>query len=253
MAVRAIINMDVKLKSGERLDDLHRSNFKIIQNPQYFSFGMDAVLLAAFTQIHKNEKHLDICSGNGVIPILLAARYPYGNFCGLEIQEDLAEMASRSVALNGLGDKIRIICGDLKQADKLLPQASFDVLTANPPYIVSGGGFENLNREMAIARHEIMCTLEDVCECAAKMLRFGGRLYMVHRPSRLADVICAMRNAGLEPKILRFVQPKAGQNPNTMLIMAAKGGKPQLNTAPPLVVYGPDGEYTQEVYDIYYG
>jgi len=244
--------MIISLKEGERLDDLHRSNYKIIQNPCYFSFGMDAVLLASFADIHKNEKHLDICCGNGVVPILLAARHPAASFCGIEIQQELAEMAMRSVAFNGLENKISIVNGDLKNAANFFPASSFDAMTANPPYAAPGSGLENISKEMAIARHEIACTLDDVCACASKMLRFGGRFYMVHRPTRLADIIVAMRKNNLEPKTLRFVQPRTDAPPNTMLIMAAKGGKPQLNIQPPLVVYGADGKYTPEVKGIYY-
>jgi len=241
------------LKQGERLDDLHRNGYKIIQNPAYFAFGMDAVLLSAFTHISKGEVHLDLCCGNGIVPILLAARYPHGNFSGIEIQQPLADMAIRSVAYNGLTDRIRIVHSDIKQARGIFGHAAFDVVTANPPYIAHGDGLENESQEMAIARHEILCTLEDVCNCAADMLRFGGRFYMVHRPDRTADIICTLRKAGLEPKTLRFVQPKEGSNPNTLLIMATKGGRPQLNVGTPLVVYDEKGNYTREVYDIYYG
>jgi len=241
------------LKQGERLDDLHRNGYKIIQNPAYFSFGMDAVLLSAFVHINKGDVHLDLCCGNGIVPILLAARYPHGCFSGIEIQQPLADMAMRSVAYNGLDDKIRITHGNIKQARSFFGHAAFDVVSVNPPYIVHGGGLENESREMAIARHEILCTLDDVCVCAADMLRFGGRLYMVHRPDRLADIICSLRKAGLEPKALRFVHPKADSTPNTLLIMATKGGKPQLNVSLPLVIYDEKGNYTREVYDIYYG
>jgi len=245
--------MNNLLQNGERLDDLHRNGYKIIQNPAYFAFGMDAVLLSAFAHINKDETHLDLCCGNGIVPILLAARYPSGSFSGIEIQQPLADMAARSVAYNGLPDKIRIVHGDIKQARSIFGHAAFDAVTVNPPYIAHGGGLKNVSHEMAVARHELLCTLHDVCACAADMLRFGGRLYMVHRPERLADIVCSLREVGLEPKTLRFVQPKSDKNPNTLLIMATKGGKPQLNVYAPLIVYDEKGGYTREVYDIYYG
>ena len=247
--------MDGILKSGERLDDLHRNNYKIIQNPLFFSFGMDAVLLSAFAQVNKNEKHLDLCCGNGIVPILLAARFPDKNavFCGIEIQAPLADMAARSVVYNSLGDKVSMVCGDIKDEPSAFDHAYFDVITANPPYMAAGSGFENEGYETAVARHEILCNLDDVCAAASRLLRFGGRFYMVHRPSRLADAITSLRKFGLEPKTMRFVQPKAGSEPNTLLIMATKGGKVQLNVAPPLIIYDDDGKYTEEVFKIYYG
>ena len=245
-------NLELVLQEGERLDDLHRKGYRIIQNPRYFSFGMDAVLLSAFAKVHKNEKHMDFCCGNGIVPILLAAKCAGASYCGMEIQEPLADMAMRSVALNGLEDKIRIIHGDIRKAAGILGHGTFDVITVNPPYMAAGSGFENEDSPMAIARHEIMCNLEDVAISAAKLLRFGGRLYMVHRPGRLADIVFTLRKHGLESKILRFVQSKIGEGPNTLLIMAAKGGKVHLNVEKPLIVYDEQGKYTQEVYEIYY-
>ncbi|MCL2397897.1 MAG: tRNA1(Val) (adenine(37)-N6)-methyltransferase [Defluviitaleaceae bacterium] len=244
--------MIMPLKDGERLDDLHRNGYKIIQHPKGFCFGMDAVLLAAFAKVHKNENHMDFCCGNGVVPILLAARYAGASFYGMEIQEQPAEMAKRSVALNGLCDKISIIHGDIKEAADIFGHGSFDVITVNPPYMPPGSGFENESTEMAIARHELKCNLDDVALAASKALRYGGRLYMVHRPGRLADIICALRDHGLEPKILRFAQPRAGGAPNMLLIMAIRGGKPHLNMEPPLIIYDSKGVYTQEVRELYY-
>lgn len=243
------------IRNGERLDDLHRNNYKIIQSPQFFSFGLDAVLLSAFAKIGKREKCLDLCCGNGIVPILLAARFPDADstFCGIEIQKELADMAARSVALNGLENRISIVHGDIKDGEKIFGHGVFDVITANPPYIELGGGLENISEEKNLARHELACTLEDVCQSASRLLRFGGQFYMVHRPNRLADIVSALRKFGLEPKLLRFIQPAAGREPNTLLIMAAKGGKAFLRVEAPLIVYGEDSKYTREVYDIYYG
>ncbi|MDR2183693.1 MAG: tRNA1(Val) (adenine(37)-N6)-methyltransferase [Clostridiales bacterium] len=238
------------LKAGERLDDLHRNNFRIIQNPAYFTFGMDAVLLSSFAAVHKNETHMDLCSGNGIIPILLAAKNRGISYGGVEINEKLADMAVRSVALNGLEDKIRIHNADIRALGGF--GANFDVVTANPPYMAGGTGAKNESYDRAIARHEILCNLEDVASAAAKLLRFGGRFYMVHRPGRLADIVVALRKYGLEPKTLRLVQPKAGAAPNMLLIAAAKGGKPHMDIKPPLVVYDDAGQYTKEIYEIYY-
>ena len=243
----------VILKEKERIDDLHRNNLKIIQHPSHFSFGMDAVLLAAFCKLHKNERHIDLCCGGGVIPLLLSARNANAaSFSGIEIQRDLAEMAKRSVALNGLEDKITIHQGDIKASSDIFKPASFHVVTANPPYMQEGSGEKNIGREFAIARHEIMCNLDDVVKAAAFSLNYGGRFYMVHRPGRLADIVCTLRRYNMEPKIMRLVQPNAESPPNTLLIMAAKGGKPHLNIETPLVVYDNKGQYTEEVQRIYY-
>jgi tRNA1Val (adenine37-N6)-methyltransferase len=161
-------------------------------------------------------------------------------------------MATRSVALNGLEDKINIIHGDIKNAVDILGHGNFDVITVNPPYMAAGSGLENESSPMAIARHEIMCNLDDVAASASKLLRFGGRFYMIHRPGRLADIIFTLRKHGLEPKALRLVQPKAEEAPNTLLIMATKGGKVHLNIEKPLIIYDGQGKYTREVHEIYY-
>jgi len=241
---------DLLLKDGERLDDLHRNGYKLIQHPAYFTFGMDAVLLSDFATVHRSEKHIDLCCGNGAIPILLAAKNKGISYAGAEINESLVDMATRSVAYNGLADKIRIHHIDIRAMDGFGP--NLDVVTVNPPYMAADTGAQNENYDMAIARHEILCNLEDVACAAAKLLRYGGRYYMVHRPSRLADIMMALRKYGLEPKILRLVQPKASTAPNTLLIAAAKGGKPHLEIKPPLIVYGDDGQYTEEIHRIYY-
>jgi len=240
----------IELKDGERLDYLHREDFKIIQNPAYFMFSMDAVLLSSFATVHKSETHMDLCCGNGIIPILLAAKNKGISYAGAEINEKLVDMAMRSVALNGLEDKIAIYNMDIRQMDGF--GADFDVVTANPPYMAAQTGAKNENYDMAIARHEILCNLEDVVRAAARLLRFGGRFYMVHRPGRLADIVTTMRQHNLEPKTLRFVQPKADAPPNMLLIAAAKGGKAHLDVKSPIVVYDNNGDYSEEIRRIYY-
>ena len=243
---------EILLKDGERLDDLHRDGLKIIQHPDYFTFGMDAVLLSSFAVVHKNEIHMDLCCGNGVIPLLLAAKNKGTSYSGAEINEKLADMAMRSVALNGLEDKVRIHNADIRSMESLGLKDNFDAVTANPPYMAPDTGAKNESYDMAIARHEILCSLDDVISAAAKLLRYGGRFYMVHRPGRLADIVVTLRKHGLEPKILRFVQPRAETPPNTLLISASKGGKPHLDVKPSLIVYDCNGKYAKEIYSIYY-
>ncbi|MCL2170016.1 MAG: tRNA1(Val) (adenine(37)-N6)-methyltransferase [Defluviitaleaceae bacterium] len=237
------------LKRGERLDDLHRDGLKIIQNPAQFCFGMDAALLSSFARVHHGQRHLDLCTGNGVIPLLLSAKTAGESFIGIEIQEDVADMARRSIKLNNLEDRIKIIHGDIREI-KL--KERFDVVTANPPYMQVGHGEESPNEALRIARHEVMCTLDDVILAASQLLVSKGKFYMVHRPARMVEMFASMQTRGLAPKILRLVQPKAGEPPNMLLIMAAKGGNAGLDVLAPLIVYGEDGKYTEEVRKIYY-
>jgi tRNA1Val (adenine37-N6)-methyltransferase len=211
---------------------------------------MDAVLLSSFATVHKNETHMDLCCGNGIIPILLAAKNKGASYMGAEINENLVDMATRSAALNGLTDKISIHHIDIRHMDDF--GANFHVVTANPPYLAADTGAQNKKCHMAQARHEISCTLDDVARAAAKLLRFGGRFYMVHRPARLADIISALRRHKLEPKLLQTVQPKATAPPNMLLIAAKKGAAPHLDIKPPLIVYDALGQYTDEINRIYY-
>lgn len=244
--------MKVEVKETERIDDLHRNGYQIIQDPKRFCFGVDAVLLSGFSCAKKGEKVIDLGTGTGIIPILMEAKTDGEHFTGLEIQAESAEMAKRSVCLNDLDEKIDIVCGDIKEADKLFKAGSFDVVTSNPPYMNDGGGLKNDYGPKAIARHELLCSLDDVAKAAAWLLRFGGRLYMVHRPHRLADIICTLREHRLEPKRLRFVQPYADKEPNMVLIEASKGGKSMVKVMPPLIIYKEDGTYTEETLEIYY-
>jgi len=242
----------VVINNYERVDDLHRNGYRLIQNPTQFCFGIDAVILSGFAHIKKGETVLDLGTGTGVIPILLEAKTGGKHFTGLEIQPQMAEMAHRSVLLNGLEHKIEIVEGDIKKVHSLFPLSSLSVITCNPPYMNQGGGLVSPTDGIAIARHELLCTLEDVIRAAAKLLAANGRFYMVHRPQRLADIITLLRGYKLEPKRLRFVHPHANKEPNLVLIEAVKGGKPLLKTEPPLVVYTNEGAYTEEINDIYY-
>lgn len=240
------------IKEHERVDDLNRKGYRIIQDPTAFCFGMDAVLLSGFAKSKPNEKVVDLCTGTGVIPILMCARYEEtAHFTGLEIQKASADMASRSVELNGLTDKIDIVNGDICEAGKTLGLSAYDVVTCNPPYMNENHGLKNPDSVLAIARHEILCTLDDVAREAARLLKVNGRFYMVHRPHRLVEIFEALRKYKLEPKRMRMVFPYVEKEANMVLIEAIKGARPMLKVMPPLVIYKEPGQYTQEVIDLY--
>lgn len=242
----------VEIKPNERIDDLHRNGYFLIQDPEKFCFGIDAVLLSGFAKIKKDEIVLDLGTGTGVIPILLEGKYFAKYFIGLEIQQESVEMARRSVAMNELEDKIEIHHGDIKQLDSLYKLSSFDVITSNPPYMNEGGGLVNDYGARAIARHELLCTLEDVIYGTSKLLKSGGRFYMVHRPHRLTDIFVLLRQYKLEPKKIRFVHSHINKEPSMVLVEAVRGGKPMLKVQEPLIIYKDSGEYTEEIIKIYY-
>lgn len=243
--------MDVQLKGKERLDELHRNGYQIIQDPERFCFGMDAVLLAGFTKVKPGEKVLDLGTGTGILPILLEARTEGISFTGLEIQPDSADMASRSVKLNHLEEKVRIVTGDIKEADRLFGAGSYHVVTCNPPYMTDMHGLKNPNEAKAIARHEILCTLEDVVSQAAKLLMPNGRFYLVHRPFRLAEIITCLCAHTLEPKRMRLVHSYADRDPNMVLIEALRGGRSGMTVEKPLVIFEKPGTYRDEICEIY--
>jgi tRNA1Val (adenine37-N6)-methyltransferase len=235
----------------ERIDDLQLKGLRLIQNTDCFCFGVDAVLLADFADVKKKACVLDIGTGTGIIPILLAGKTKAESITGLEIQVVMAEMAKRSVVLNGLEDRIKIVLGDIKKYSEYFSKSSFDVVVSNPPYTNKGCGLINPQDSKAISRHEILCSLEDIVCSSASLLVTGGQLAMVHRPERLADIICSMRNNGIEPKYLRFVHPKPYKKPNMILIKGNRGGKPELKVQDPLYVYNSDGTYSDEINRIY--
>lgn len=243
--------MENSLRPGERLDDLQRNGYKIIQNENKFCFGMDAVLLSGFANVKEGENVLDLGTGTGIIPILLAGKTKGRHFTGLEIQSCSADMAARSVKYNHLEDRISIVEGDIKEAGKVFEPASFDVITSNPPYMTGQHGLVNPDEEKAIARHEICCTLEDVISQTAKLLRVGGRFYLVHRPFRLAEIIHMLVEYRLEPKRMKLVYPFVDREPNMVLIESVRGGKSRITVEKPLIVYQKPGVYTDEIYDIY--
>ena len=267
------------LKDGERAVDLQRSNLWLIQDPGRFCFGVDAVLLSAFCEIKAGERCLDMGTGTGILPLLLSAKTDATELVGLEIQPESADMARRSVEMNialraevremegaaggsdpagsGLTEsrpvegRVRIEQGDLREASTLFGRSRFDVVTCNPPYMTGGHGIVNPADAKAIARHEILCTLEDVAREAAAVLVPGGRLYMVHRPFRLAELITTMTRYGLEPKRLRFVYPQVDREPNLVLLGCVRGGRSGLTVEKPLVLADTNGETTEEVKELY--
>ncbi len=241
----------IDLKENERIDELQRNGYQIIQNPEKFCFGMDAVLLSGFARAKEGSLVLDMGTGTGIIPILMEAKTQAAHLTGLEIQEESADMARRSVLLNNLSDKIDIVTGDIKEAGKLFGAASFDVVTCNPPYMIGQHGLTNPDAPKAIARHEILCTLEDVISQAAKVLKPGGHFYMVHRPFRLAEIMTTLSQYKLEPKRMQLVYPYVDKEPNMVLIEAARGGRPRMTVEKPLIVYKEPGVYTDEIYEVY--
>lgn len=239
------------LKENERIDDLQRNGYRIIQDMTGFCFGMDAVLLSGFARVKKTEKVLDMGTGTGIIPILLRGKTDGRDFTGLEIQEKVADMAARSVSLNHLEEDIRIIKGDIREASRYFGGASFDVVTSNPPYMDDSHGLLNPAEEKAISRHEVLCTLEDLLRETSKVLKSGGRFYLVHRPHRLMDILTGMRKYGMEPKRMKLVHPYVDREANMVLIEAVRGGKPYMKIEAPIVVYKSPGVYTDEIYSIY--
>ena len=242
---------NVTCGEDERIDDLQRNGYRIIQKKKGFCFGMDAVLLSGFAQVKEGEVAVDLGTGTGIIPILLEAKTKGKHFTGLEIQEEVAEMAGRSVRLNQLENRVDIVRGDIKEASRLFGKASFDVVTSNPPYMNDNHGLKNPELPKAIARHDVFCTLDDVCREASLLLKSGGRFYMVHRPHRLAEIITALKTYKLEPKRMKLVHPFVDKEANMVLIEAVRGGRSMMKVEAPIIVYREPGVYTQEIYDVY--
>lgn len=243
--------MTIDLKENERIDDLQRNHLRIIQKTDGFCFGMDAVLLSGFAAVKPGERVLDLGTGTGIIPILLSAKTEGEHFTGLEIQEEIAGMAKRSVSMNGLEEKIEIVNGDIKEASRIFGATSFDVVTTNPPYMNDAHGLKNPTEVKAISRHEVLCTLEDVVREGAKVLKHGGRMYMVHRPHRLIEILNTMTKYRLEPKRMKLVHPFRDKEANMVLIEAVRGGGAWMKVEPPVIVYKEPGVYSEEIYDIY--
>jgi len=237
--------------ADETLEDLQCANLKLIQKKHGFRFGVDAVLLADFAKSVTSNKTLDLCTGSGIVPILLTAKTNTKEFFGLEIQEEVFAMANRSIMINGLEDKIKLTLGDVKNSVAIYGKRQFDLITCNPPYMPVGCGIKNPTDTKIIARHEVLCTLNDVILSASDMLKVGGHLTMVHKPSRLADILCAMRNAKIEPKRIRFVHKTIGSEPSLVLVDGSFNGGKELRIMPPLFLYNDDGNETKELQEVY--
>lgn len=241
------------LQDGERLDDLHYKGLELIQNKKEFCFGIDAVILTGFTKVKENERVLDLCTGTGVIPLLLSAKTKGETFWGCEVQDTMVDMAKRSVAYNALESHVQIVHRDLKTLEKEHTDGKFHVVTCNPPYMNTGGGLVNPYAGKAIARHEILCTLDDVVAAAARMLLPNGRFYMIHRPQRLVEIFEVCRKYQLEPKTLRMVHPFATEEATMVLLECISHRNPLLKVLPPLVIYESQNQYTNELNEIHYG
>lgn len=243
--------MTIDLKDNERLDDLQRNGYRIIQNPEKFCFGMDAVLLTGFARAGSSDRLLDLGTGTGIIPILMEAKYHCAHLTGLEIQPESADMAARSVALNGLTERIEIVTGDIREADRIFKSASFDCITCNPPYMIGRHGLTNPDAPKAIARHELLCTFEDVARQTAKLLKPGGHFFLVHRPFRLAEIMGTLMQYKLEPKRMQLVYPYVDKEPNMVLLEAVRGGRSRMTVEKPLIVFESPGVYRQEMQELY--
>lgn len=243
--------MEELVKQGERIDDLQIGGLRIIQNPKGFCFGIDAVLVSNFCEIRRGDTVVDLGTGTGVIPLLIAGKSQAAQITGFEIQEEVGDMAQRSVQLNQLQDRVRIVTDSFLHAQAHIKPGSVQVVVSNPPYVARGAGIHNQGSLKTGSRHEVHCTFADVARTAASLLQNSGRFYLVHRPDRLADVLTACRENRLEPKVIRFVQPKPDTAPNMFLLKCVKGGGTDLRFMPPLVVYNADNTYREEIYDIY--
>lgn len=241
----------INILPNERIDDLQCKGYRLIQKPEGFCFGVDAVLLADFAKVKKDQTVLDLCTGTGIVPILLAAKTEGRQFTGLEIQQEYANMAQRSVALNELQERVAMVQGDVKEAAGLFPAASFDVVTVNPPYMNETHGLKNVYEPKNIARHEILCSLEDVIKNATYVLKPGGNFYMIHKPFRLAEIMSIMMKYKLEPKRMRLVQPFVDKEATMVLIEGNRGGKSRIKIEPTLIMYDEPGIYSEDIHKIY--
>lgn len=238
-----------KTGNGERIDYLFDTDLKIVQSNDLFPFSLDSVLLARFVRVPvRGGTVADLCTGGGVVPFLLTRRTK-ARIVGVDIQPEVCRLARRSASLNGLQDRIDLICDDAKELPARLGTESCDAVTCNPPYFNRDSAPDvKLNRHLAIARHEILITLDEVIETASRLLKQNGKFALVHRPDRLVEIVAQMRGANMEPKRLRFVHPKKGREANIVLIEGTKGGRPGLTVLPPVMVYGEDGRYTGDVW-----
>ncbi len=245
-------DLDLSLvKDGETLDDLQLKDICIIQKREGFRFGIDAVLLANFANVKKKHKVMDLCTGTGIVPFIIKGKKEPEKIVGLEIQNKFVEMANRSIKINGFNDTMEFLHGDLKDKELLKSIGRFDVVTVNPPYKLEKSGIVNPNDKYAIARHEVMCNLDNVIEACRIVLKDNGRLYMVHRPERLADIFCIMRKYKIEPKRVQMVHPNTKKPANILLVEGQRDGGAYLKWEPPIYVYNDDGRFSKEINEIY--
>ena len=247
-----ISKLEIKLKENERIDDLEYKNLKIIQNETGFCFGIDSVLLSDFAKnIKKGSKVIDLGTGTGIIATLLCGKTEASKIIGVEVQEEVANMAKRSIKLNNLENKFEIINDNIKNLKNKLESCSFDVVVTNPPYKKINTGIINDDTKKLISRHEIEANLSDFLEISKYLLKDYGEFYMIHRPERLVDILENMRKFKIEPKIIRFVCSKNNEKPKLVLIKGVKNGKPFLDIQKNLYIYDKNGKYTDEIMKIY--
>lgn len=243
---------EIVLKEDERIDDLEFKGLKLIQNKNGFCFGVDAVLLSDFAKgIKKGANVVDIGTGTGIISILLCGKTNLNKIYAIELQEDVAEMASRSVKLNNLENRMEVININIKDCFSVLEKNKYDAVVTNPPYKKHDTGAKNIDKRQLISRHEVECNLEDIIKNGSLLLRDLGEFYMVHRAERMIDIFVTLRKYKLEPKLVRFVHSKPNEKPNLILVKAVKCAKEFLKIEKPLVIYGENDDYTDEIYEIY--
>lgn len=244
--------MNIELKADERIDDLDFNGLKIIQNKNGFCFGIDAVLLSDFAKDIRNGSNvLDLGTGTGILGILLCGKTKLDKITGVEIQQEVYDMAKRSIKLNQLEDRFAVINEDIKNLDKKLELQSYDAVVSNPPYKKDNTGLKNSNEYKVISRHEVKCNLEDIIRVSSKLLKNNGKLYMVHRPERIKDVVLNLEKYNMQLKEIRFVHPNINKKPNMILVKAVKNGGDFVTVKEPLFVYNLDGTYSNEILKIY--
>lgn len=237
----------------ERIDDLAINNLKIIQNTDWFCYGTDAVLLSNFAHIIPGELAVDLCSGNGIIPILLSAKSKAKKIIGVEIQPECVSLAKRSIELNNLTDRVEFVLSDIKQIAEHFKAESVASVTCNPPYMNGEWGFISPTDIKAVARHEILMNLDDLMKASSYILKFGGYFNMVHRAERLCDIFCAMRKYNIEPKRVMFVHSRMDKAPKLVLVEGMKGAKPSMKIMDPLCIYDQNGDFSQQYNDFVKG
>ena len=235
-----------KVLPHERIDDLCVKDLKIIQDPNGFCFGMDAILLAHFANVKKGDNVLDLGTGTGIIPLLLSAHTQALHITGIELQSSVSDMAARSVKLNNLEDKIDIVNGDIKDYKNIIKPQSYDYVTCNPPYKKNGTGLVNSNKKKLLSRHEQTCGLDAFVGAASYALKFGKKASFIIKADRFMDILLALKSVNMEPKRVQFIHPRIDRPPNLMLIEAIKNGKPDINWMPPLLIYNEDETYSAQ-------